>query len=71
MFKFLGRGLKSSPYGLIALGYTRVTMIKTMGCNGLILSKIPKNYDNLDYFLKLEGMKLKSLVIIDHQAMVN
>jgi len=32
-------GLKSSPYGLNVLGYTRVTMVETKSNDSLIWSK--------------------------------
>ncbi len=65
-------GITSSLHGPYGLGYTRVTMIKTMrGNNNNKLEQIFKNYLSSDYRLKLAYMKLESLVIADQHAAVN
>jgi len=65
-------GITSSLHGPYELGYTRVTMIKTMrGNNNNKLEQIFKNYLSSDYGLQLAHIKLESLVIADQHAAVN
>ena len=65
-------GMTSSLHGPYELGYTRVTMIKTMrGNNNKKLEQIFKNYLSSDYGLQLAHIKLESLVIADQHAAVN
>jgi hypothetical protein len=63
--------MMSSPHGPYDLGYTRVTMVVTMGSEGAIWSKSPKSHLSSDCTLQLGCMKLKSLVIADQHAAVN
>ncbi len=56
------------PYGL---GYTCATMVLTEGCNGVILSLIPKEHLSSDCSLELENMKPESLVIANQNVAVN
>ena len=65
-------GITSSLHGPYGLGYTRVTMIKTMrGNNNNKLEQIFKNYLSSDYRLQLAYIKLESLVIANQHVAVN
>ncbi len=64
-------GTTSSHHGPYGLGYTRATMVVTMGSAPGKVQLIPKNYLSSDCPLQLEGMKLESLVIVDQHATVN
>lgn len=57
-------GLKSSPHGLSMPGYTRVTKVKTTKYDRAIWSFL-KNYLSPLLFLKLELIKVKSLVTVN------
>ena len=62
--------MTSSPHGPYVLGYTRATMVLTMGCKEALLAN-PKMYLSSDCTLQLECMKLELLVIADQRAAVN
>ena len=64
-------GMKSSPYGLYELGYTRATMEITKSCNFVKYSKSQNNFLSSNYRLKLVYMKLESLVIVNQHVTVN
>ena len=57
-----------APYGL---GYTRATMAVTEGSSPAKVSESQKSRPSSDCSLKLECMKLESLVIADQNAAVN
>ncbi len=63
--------MTSSPHGPYAPGYTRTTMVGTMGCNTVRWSQSQKTGLNSDWSLQLDSMKLESLVIADQHAAVN
>ncbi len=63
--------MTSSPHGPYALGYTRTTMVGTMGCKIARWSQSQKTGLNSDWSLQLDSMKLESLVIADQHAAVN
>ena len=63
--------MTSSPHGPYELGYTRATMVMTMGCNDVSRSRSFKHYLSSDYTLQLEYMKSELLVIVDQHATVN
>jgi hypothetical protein len=63
--------MTSSPHGPYRLGYTRTTMVVTMGREAARLLLISKNHLSSDCTLQLECMKLESLVIADQHAAVN
>jgi hypothetical protein len=63
--------MKSSPYGLYELGYTRATMKITKSCNVVKYSKSQKRFLSSNYRLKLVYMKLESLVIVNQHVTVN
>ena len=56
--------MTSSPYALYILGYTRVTIDKTIRSKFVKKSKSIKLILSSDYRLKLVYMKLESLVIV-------
>jgi hypothetical protein len=58
-------GMTSSPHGLYAQGCKRATMAGTMRCETARWSKSPKTRPSSDCSLKLDCMKLESLVIGD------
>ena len=62
--------MKASPYGPNGLGVTCATMEVTRS-NDILWSKSLKTFRNSNYFLKLENMKLESLVIVDQHARLN
>ena len=64
-------GMTSSPHDPYGLGYTRVTMVRTIRSNDESRSKSWKSYLNSDCFLQFENMKPESLVIVDQHATVN
>ncbi len=53
------------------LGYTRVTMHRTMGCDPVRGSQSPKPVRSSDRGLKLALVKVESLVIAGHYPAVN
>ena len=63
--------MTSSPHDPYGLGYTRVTMVRTIRSNDESRSESCKSYLNSDCFLQFENMKLESLVIVDQHATVN
>ena len=63
--------MTSSPHGLYALGYTRATMAGTKSCDTARWSQSQKTGLSSDWSLKLDSMKLESLVIVDQHATVN
>jgi hypothetical protein len=63
--------MTSSPHGLYDRGYTRATMVTTMGSNTAKWSKSQKSGPSSDWSLQLDSMKLESLVIADQHAAVN
>ena len=63
--------MTSSPHGPYRLGYTRATMVVTMGSKGASPSKSQKARLSSDWSLQLDSMKLESLVIGDQHAPVN
>jgi len=65
------KGKRSSQHGPDQLGCTRATLIKTKSNKKKNFCDFFKNYHSSDCVLQLVHMKLKSLVIINHDAMVN
>ena len=63
--------MTSSPHGPYGLGYTRATMVVTMGSKLARVSKSVKSHLSSDCTLQLGCMKLESLVIADQHAAVN
>ena len=63
--------MTSSPHGPYAPGYTRTTMVGTMGRKIARWSQSQKTGLNSDWSLQLDSMKLESLVIVDQHATVN
>lgn len=63
--------MMSSPHGPYELGYTRATMVMTIGSNDVNRSKSLKHCLSSDCTLQLEYMKSESLVIVDQNATVN
>ena len=63
--------MTSSPHGPYALGCTRATMVGTERCETATLSKSLKAGLSSDWSLKLDSMKVESLVIADQHAAVN
>ncbi len=63
--------MTSSPHGPYAQGYTRATMESTKGSESANWSKTQKTLLSSDWSLKLDFMKLESLVIADQNAAVN
>ena len=64
-------GMTSSHYGPYALGYTRATMVGTMGSDTARWSKSQKAGLSTDWSLQLDSMKLESLVIAYQHDAVN
>ncbi len=62
--------MTSSHHGPYVLGYTRDTMVDTMG-EAARWRKSHKVYLSSDWSLQLDSMKLESLVIADQHAAVN
>ena len=63
--------MTSSPHGPYVQGYTRATMGRTKGRQIARYSKSHKTSLSSDCSLKLDYMKLESLVIADQHAAVN
>jgi hypothetical protein len=63
--------MTSSQYGPYALGYTRVTMAGTEGCQPARGSQSQKPSLSSDWSLQFDSMKLESLVMGDQLAPVN
>jgi len=63
--------MTSSIMALMDPGYRRATMVITKGGEGVNRSKSQKSYPSTNCSLQLESMKMESLVIVDHGAMVN
>ncbi len=63
--------MTSSQYALYALGYTRVTMAGTKGCQPARGSQSQKTSLSSDWSLQFDSMKLESLVTGDQLAPVN
>ena len=62
--------MTSSHHGPYVQGYTRDTMVDTMG-EAAMVEEIPKVDLSSDCSLQLDYMKLESLVIVDQLATVN
>ncbi len=63
--------MTSNHHGPYVLGYTRATMIGTKRCKTATLSKSQKADLSADWSLKLDSMKLESLVIAHQHGAVN
>ena len=63
--------MTSNHHAPYILGYTRTTMAKTKGSDHASVSKSQKERLSSDCSLKLDCMKLESLVIADQNAAVN
>ena len=63
--------MMSSQYVPYVQGYTRVTMVGTMGREIARWSQSPKTNLSSDWSLQLDSMKQESLVIVDQNATVN
>ncbi len=63
--------MTSSPHGLYAQGYTRVTMGVTKSSEAVTWSQSQKSSLSSDCSLQLDCMKVESLVIVDQHATVN
>ena len=63
--------MTSSPYGPYELGYTRVTMVRTIKKQFCKKKQIYKSYLSSNCGLKLVHMKLESLVIVNQHVTVN
>ena len=63
--------MTSSPHGLYVQGYTRATMVKTMGRYSAKRCQSQKLGLSSDGWLQLASLKLESLVIGDQHAPVN
>ncbi len=63
--------MTSNHHGPYVLGYTRATMIGTKRCKTATLSKPQKTDLSADWSLKLDSMKLESLVIAHQHGAVN
>ncbi len=64
-------GTTSSHHGPYVQGYTRATMVGTMGCNTAKWSESQKAGLSSDCSLQLDCMKLESLVIAYQHDAVN
>ena len=64
-------GMTSSHHGPYVLGYTRATMAGTARCETVTLSKSLKACHSADWSLKLDSMKVESLVIAHQHGAVN
>jgi len=62
--------MTSSPHGPYGLGYTRATMVITIGCNNVNWSKTFK-ITAVGCSLQLENIKSESLVIANQNVAVN
>ena len=63
--------MTSGPHGPYVLGYTRATMVGTGRCETATLSKSLKAGLSSDWSLKLDSMKVESLVIAHQNGAVN
>ncbi len=63
--------MTSSPHGPHVQGYTRATMVGTVGCQAARRSESHKADLSTDWSLQLDSMKVESLVIADQHAAVN
>ena len=63
--------MTSSHHGPYEVGYTRATMVITMGSDPAKGEPILKNHLSSDCSLQLESMKLESLVIAGQHTTVN
>ena len=63
--------MTSSPHGPYGLGYTRTTMVVTVGCEVARWSQSQKAGRSPDCSLQLDCMKSESLVIADQHVAVN
>ncbi len=63
--------MTSSHHGLYVQGYTRATMGGTKGCDAVRWSQSQKAALSSDWSLKLDSMKLESLVIAHQHGAVN
>ncbi len=63
--------MTSSPHGPYVQGYTRATMVDTMGRETARWSQSQKVGLSSDWSLQLDSMKSESLVIVDQHATVN
>ena len=63
--------MTSSPHDPYVLGYTRATMAGTERCETATLSKSLKAGLSSDWSLKLDSMKVESLVIAHQNGAVN
>ena len=64
-------GTTSSHHGPYVPGYTRATMAGTEGSEAVMWSQSQKAGLSSDWSLKLDSMKVESLVIADQHAAVN
>ena len=64
-------GTTSNHHAPYVLGYTRATMVGTMGRNIARWSQSPKADRSPDRSLQLDCVKSESLVIVDQHATVN
>ncbi len=63
--------MTSSHHGPYVLGYTRNTMVGTKGCEAAKWSQSQKTDLSSDWSLKLDSMKVESLVIAHQHGAVN
>ena len=63
--------MMSSQYVPYVQGYTRVTMVGTMGRETARWSQSPKTNPSSDWSLQLDSMKQESLVIAHQHGAVN
>ncbi len=63
--------MTSSHHGPYELGYTRATMVGTVGCNPVRVSESQKTDRSPDWSLQLDSMKSESLVIANQNVAVN
>ena len=63
--------MTSSPHGPYVRGYTRNTMVHTMGSDPATVSKSQKVHLSPDWSLQLDSMKSESLVIVNQNVTVN
>ena len=63
--------MTSSHHGPYVQGYTRATMVETKRGEAVTWSKTQKSNRSSDWSLKLDSMKLESLVILNQNVRVN
>ena len=63
--------MTSSHHGPYVQGYTRATMVSTERCKTVRWSKTQKTHRSSDRSLKLDSVKLESLVIAHQHGAVN